>query len=135
MSDIEVTFDWDEGDRSVGLFPGWGEETGAVVRMGDLTVGFVFIVAETKPVAEWVLDDVWVRHAQRQTMLADAPPIARHGAERTLLGELPDVCAAVAREWERIGAEREAAAEAEAEAWAEQERWLREVEAEEREQA
>ena len=115
MDNIEVTFEWDPGDRSVGISAGWGADTGASVTAHGITTIIAFIVDDRVDPAEWEVDQIDVSVADANVGVIYDP---QQGWPRQplKLGAMVDVCNAVTAEWQRILEAQEAAAEAEAEA-------------------
>src|SRR5215831_5444229 len=57
----EVKFVWDTGDPAVGIYAGWGEETGAWLTLGFMRVYFEFIPTD-EPVEDWLIEDIQLQY-------------------------------------------------------------------------
>lgn len=123
-AEIEVNFQWDPGDPSVGIRPGWGEDTGAIVRAGSLQIHFLFEVEENKPVGEWPVGELQVclRDAEGHLKLL-ADETVNEEMVRPPLSTVPHVCAAVERVWEQASAQGQIE-------WAKEDYWLIDAELE-----
>lgn len=74
---ITATFSFDPGDPSVGIGPGWGEETGVEIKSGPFLTFLTFIDREEDGsfipnVEDWIVDQVSVYHGEQWILLADS---------------------------------------------------------------
>lgn len=109
---IKVSINWDAGDPSVGINPGWGgEETGAEIKAGNFSTYIFFDVNIDHPVEKWFIDDMQtVYRFQRDDgstgskILLDEDSQAKPTGPPLQLLDFPDVCEAVRATWEQIQA-------------------------------
>ena len=108
---IVVTIEWDNGDSSSGIGAGWGERTGAVVKVGPIYC-FFGVEPDDKPVEQWRLVEAQLcyegepnPHGQCPLkLLADEMgPEEQH----CTLAETPIICRVIKETWEQFQAQRE----------------------------
>lgn len=104
-AEIDVSFQWDNGDASVGIGAGWGEETGAEIKVGQLSTFVTFYVDDREPVENWLVDDiqVTVRDGDRHVYFADL--VNQQPPTKATLVLFPEICAAVKTTWEQLQAQ------------------------------
>lgn len=92
---IQVTLNWDPGDPSGNLAPGWDEGTGVILTVGELKMDMVIIPDAAKPIDLWEIDGITVEMHDRIIWDTDGGGLLR---EHLVL------LAAVAGTWEQFQA-------------------------------
>lgn len=90
IEDVTVGFHWDNGDPSVGLWPGWEEGEASYTASGVLTQ--VFFQPSSEAVVDWSVT-ACIMTALGQSVVIE--PSVR-------LRDYPAVLPAVEREWDRL---------------------------------
>lgn len=105
-TEIEVTFQWDSGDRSAGIPEGWGEDTGVVVKAGPIWTYIAFVVDIDKPVGEWPIDDIQTnyRFIEGERIVRFLTLAEVHQTAVNRMSDIPVVCERVEETWQQVQA-------------------------------